>query len=318
MFCRSTLCRPRTLVALVPQLVLTSSLAALILLGSSTASRAQGAATGAGQPAIVIDFEVGPGVDPILGRKAADAVAVELEASGDFDIVPRQQMEDAVATRNGLQPPYTATTMRRMGEVLGARSVFSGRVVSAVLGRKATEPRVREARVTLQLRQLEVRTGDFINGTQVTEVTADELNDFDDDVLMNQSVDKAAYSSVRTIRLIIFPEGRVMHTKRNIEVSIGRRQGAAPGQRFSVMRDVANKLRGPFETTVTVQRVKVAEIVIIGIEDDQATARVVSGGSVGVRTNDIVRRIFAPGVPFTEPAFERSAEATGGARDRNR
>ncbi|HEX8235897.1 MAG TPA: hypothetical protein VF600_08070 [Abditibacteriaceae bacterium] len=319
MFCRSTLCRPRALFALVPQLVLTSSLAALTLMGSSTASQAQEIGTGAGQPAVVMDFEVAPGVDPILGRKAADAVAVEMEASGDFDVVPRQQMEDAVATRNGLQPPYTATTLRRLGEVMGARSVMSGRVVTAVLGRSARDPRVRETRVTLQLRQLEVRTGDFINGTQVTEVTADELNDFDDDVLMNQSLDKAAFSAVRTIRLIVFPEGRVMHTTTgSVELSLGRRNGLVPGQRFSVMRDVANKLRGPFETNVTVQRVKIAEIAITGTEDDISRARVVSGGSVGVRTNDIVRRIFAPGVPFTEPAFERSAEATGGASDRTR
>jgi hypothetical protein len=210
MFCRSTLCHPRAWFAQVPQLVLTSSLAALALIGAGPALQAQETSAGAGQPAVVLDFEVSPGVDPILGRKAADAVAVEMEASGDFDIVPRQQMEDAVATRNGLQPPYTAATLRRLGEVLGARSVFSGRVVSAVLGRKATDPRVRETRVTVQLRQLEVRTGDFINGTQVTEVTNDELNDFDDDVLMNQSLDKAAFAAVRTIRLIIFPEGRVM------------------------------------------------------------------------------------------------------------
>lgn len=319
MFCRSILCRPRAVFALVPQLVLTSSLAALALLGSGTASHAQEAATGAGQPAVVIDFEVAPGVDPILGRKAADAVAVEMEASGDFDVVSRQQMEDAVATRNGLQPPYTATTMRRLGEVLGARSVMSGRVVSAVMGRRAADPRVREARVTIQLRQLEVRTGDFINGTQVTEVTTDELNDFDDDVLINQSLDKAAFSAVRTIRLIIFPEGRVMHTTTSIiELSLGRRNGLVPGQRFSVMRDVANKLRGPSETNVSIQRVKIAEIVITGTDDNQSRASLVSGGSVGVRTNDIVRRIFAPGVPFTEPAFERSAEATGGVPARTR
>jgi hypothetical protein len=319
MFCRSTLCRPRALLALVPQLVLTSSLTALVLMGSSTASQAQETGTGAGQPAVVLDFDVAPDVDPILGRKAADAVAVEMEASGDFDVVPRQQVEDAVATRNGLQPPYIPTTMRRLGEVMGARSVMSGRVVSAVLGRSAADPRVRETRVTLQLRQLEVRTGDFINGTQVTEVTRDELNDFDDDVLMNQSLDKAAFSAVRTIRLIIFPEGRVMHTTTGaVELSLGRRNGLLTGQRFSVMRDVANKLRGPFETNVTIQRVKIAELEITQVENDQSRARVVSGGSVGVRTNDIVRRIFAPGVSFTEPAFERSTEATGGDRDRTR
>ena len=110
-----------------------------------------------------------------------------------------------------------------------------------------------------------------------------------------------------------------MHTTTaDIELSLGRRDGLVPGQRFSVMRDVANKLRGPSETNVTIQRVKIAELVITQIDDNHARARLVSGGSVGVRTNDIVRRIFAPGVPFTEPAFERSAEATGGTRDRTR
>jgi hypothetical protein len=110
-----------------------------------------------------------------------------------------------------------------------------------------------------------------------------------------------------------------MHTTTSIiELSLGRRNGLVSGQRFSVMRDVANKLRGPSETNVSIQRVKIAEIVITVTDDNQSQARLVSGGSVGVRTNDIVRRIFAPGVPFTEPAFERSAEATGGVSDRSR
>jgi hypothetical protein len=312
MFCRSTSGRTRAARALLSQLALVSSLAALALPVFHSPAQAQGA--GAGQRAVVLDFDVAPNIDPILGRKVADAVAVELEASGDFDVVPRQQMEEAVATQNGLLPPYTPTTQRRLGDVLGARSVFSGRIVSALLGRQAADTRVRISRVTIQLRQLEVRTGDFINGTQVTESTVDELNDIDDDILMNQSLDKAAYSAVRTIRLIIFPEGRVMHTTvEDVEISLGRRAGVAAGQRFSVMRDVANKLRGPSETNVSIQRVKVAEIEITSIDQDQARGRIVSGGSVGVRTNDIVRRIFAPGLPFSEPAFERF-QATGNTR----
>ena len=269
-------------------------------------AHAQDAGAGAGHPAVVLDFEIAPGVDPILGRKAADAAAVEMELSGDFSVVPRQQVEEAVATRNGLFPPYTPSTQRRLGEVLGARSVFTGRVVSATLGRSATDPRVREARVTLQLRQLETRTGDFINGTQVTESTTDELGETDDDTLLNQSIDKAAFSAVRTVRLIVYPEARVMHTtRRDVELSLGIRNGVRPGQRYSVMRDTANKLRGPDENLVTVQRVKVAELIVTSADNDQSRARIISGGSVGIRTNDIVRRIFAPGVPFTEPAFEQ-------------
>src|SRR5688572_28321948 len=42
---------------------------------------AQGITT---ERAIVLDFSVAPGIDPVLGRKAADALAVELQRSGEF------------------------------------------------------------------------------------------------------------------------------------------------------------------------------------------------------------------------------------------
>ncbi len=61
---------------------------------------------------------------------------------------------------------------------------------------------------------MEVRSGDFINGTQVTETTIDNLREVDDDLLMNQSLDKAAFSAVRTIRLIIFSGGHGLEHRR--------------------------------------------------------------------------------------------------------
>lgn len=275
------------------------------------------------QTAIVIDFDVAPGLDPILGRKAADAVAVEMEASGNFAITPRQTVEEAVASRPGLRGPYVPSTQRRLGESLGVQSVISGRVVAASVGSQVTRTQgrerqpittqVREARVQIQLRQMEVRSGDFVNGTQVTETTVDNLREVDDDVLMNQSLDKAAFSAVRTIRLIIFPEGTVLNIVGSdnsglggsIQLNIGFDRGVRPGQRFSVLRDVANKSRGANEANVFVERIKVAELLIVRIEPDQSIGTVVAGGSVGVRTGDKVRRIFASGTPFTEPSFER-------------
>lgn len=267
--------------------------------------------------AIVLDFEVGPGLDPILGRKAADAVAVEMEDAGEFQVVTRQTVEQRIALRNGLMPPYVPTTQRRLGAELGARSVITGSIRTVYIGpfqqvqsngKIITDPRVREARVQMQIRQLEVRSGDYINGTQVTETTTDELNEVDDDVLVNESIDKAAYSSVRAIRLIKFPEATVMNTTpKGLELNLGFRNGIRPGQRFSILRDSAIKTRGLNEATVTVERVKVAEMVIDSVDNDQSIGHVVSGGSVGVRTNDKARRIFAPGLPFTEPSFEQGS-----------
>ena len=298
--------------------------------GLAAPSRAQQGDIGqiATQTAVVLDFDVAPGLDPILGRKAADAVAVEMAASGNFTITPRQTVEEAVASRPGLRGPYVPSTQRRLGESLGVQSVISGRVVAASVGsqvtrtqgreRQAITTQMRAARVQIQLRQMEVRSGDFVNGTQVTETTVDELREVDDDVLMNQSLDKAAFSAVRTIRLIIFPEGTVLNIVGSdnsglggsIQLNIGFDRGVRPGQRFSVLRDVANKSRGANEANVFVERIKVAELLIVRIEPEQSIATVVAGGSVGVRTGDKVRRIFAPGTPFTEPSFERLEQPT--------
>ncbi len=77
-----------------------------------------------------------------------------------------------------------------------------------------------------------------------------------------------------------------------------------------MLRDVANKSRGANRANVFVERIKVAELIIIRIEANQSTGMVVAGGSVGVRTGDKIRRIFAPGTPFTEPSFERLEQPT--------
>ena len=119
------------------------------------------------QPSIVLDFSVAPGIDTIYGRKAADALAVELQKSGDYEIVPRQQVEQAIATLPGLAPPYTPATQGRLAQAVNATVVFSGQVTAAeIINRRA-------ARVTLEVRKLETLTTDYVNGTTVSESTSE-------------------------------------------------------------------------------------------------------------------------------------------------
>jgi len=273
--------------------------------------------------AVVLDFEVAPGLDPVLGRKAADAVAVEMKSSGDFDVVSRQRLEEIVATVPGLRPPYTAPTARRLGESLGANVVIIGRVVAADVSSQIapavpTTTRnaagsatfgtsvppgstVRTARVQMELRQLEVRTGDFTNGAQPQEITIDAFDELDDDVLIDQSIDKAAYNAVRQIRLYVPNEATILNnTATDVELNKGFRDGVRVGQRYSVMRDIYNTRRRINE------RIKVAEIVISRIDANQSTAILADGGAVGVRTGDKARRIFAEGIQFTEPRTDFS------------
>ncbi len=252
------------------------------LLASTLAPRLAQAQT-AVQRAAVLDFSTGTGLDPILGRKAADALAVELTRSGDYDIVTRQDLEAAVATQPGLRPPFNEATQARLAGVLNARSVFSGRVLRTIVNNN------RSARVVIEVRQLDALTGDYINGTQISEVTDEKLQQFDNDVLVDESINKAAFAAVRSMKQTTLPTGTVLNVaNEDIQLNIGTRNGTAQGQIYTVLRDELNKARN------IVERLKVAEVKITSAEDNQSTARVYRGGQAGVRTGDKVRQIFVP------------------------
>jgi hypothetical protein len=234
------------------------------------------------QPAIVLDFSVAPGLDTIYGRKAADALAVELQKSGDYEIVPRQQVEQAVATLPGLAPPYTPATQARLAQAVNANVVFSGRVTTA----EVTNRRV--ARVTLEVRKLETLTTDYVNGTTVSESTS-ELADVSSEVLVDQALNKAAATAVLKLKRSLPPSGTVLNTTVNdVELSVGSRIGAAVGQRYSVLRDIYNRSKD------RVERIKIGEVEIVKVEMDQSVARMVGDNPAGVRTEDKVRQIFVP------------------------
>jgi hypothetical protein len=250
------------------------------------------------QPAVVLDLAVAPGLDPILGRKAADALAVELQRSGDFEIVPRQTVEQAVTTQPGLAPPYNEATQGRLAQAVSARQVFSGRVLTAEVTNKRT------ARVTLEVRQLETITTDYINGTTVSESTG-QLGDASAEVLIDQSLNKAAATAVLRLKRNLPPAGKVMNTTvEDAELNVGARVGAAVGQRYSVLRDVYNRSKD------RVERIKIGEVQITRVEMDQSVARIVGNNPAGVRTGDYVRQIFVQAAYPTTPSGGASAPAS--------
>jgi hypothetical protein len=271
--------------------------AVVALNAGTTAAHAQILTPVSVQSAVVLDFDVVPGIDPVLGRKAADSVAVEMKSSGDFDVVPRQRVEELVATVPGLFAPYTPPTARRLGEAAGASVVITGRIVGATITRGLNN--VRTARVQLEMRQMDARTGDFINGAQPSAITIDQFQELDDDVLMDQSLDKAAYDGVRQMRLYIPAEVTITsNLGNNVELNRGLRDGVRTGQRYSVLRDHYNPARR------LVERIKIAEIRINNVDNFESNSIIVDGGSVGIRIGDKARRIYASGIPFTEPAAE--------------
>ena len=240
---------------------------------------------------VVLDFAASPGLDPLLGRKAADGLAVELQRSGDFEVVPRARVEEVVAQRAGLQPPFNDTAQILLAQAVNARSIFSGRVV-AVNVRNG-----REASVVIEARQLDAATGDFINGTQVSETSEQKLQSVANEILIDEALNKAVFSAVRQMRQTSLPQGNVLNTTtEDVELSIGSARGVARGQKYSVLRDVFNQAKRITERT------KIGEVTITRVESDQSVARLTAGGQQGVLTGDRVRRIFVPGSYPVSPA----------------
>lgn len=258
-------------------------LLALFAAFGAAPAQAQDAAT-PNQTVVVLDFAVADGLDPLLGRKAADALAVELQRSGEYTVVTRSQVEDAVGQQAGLQPPFNDTAQIRLAQTVGARSVFSGRIV----GIAVTPGRL--ARAGVEVTQLDSATGDYINGTQVFESTEQKLQPVANEILVDEALNKAAFSAARSIKQTNLPVGTVLNTTANdVELSIGARNGVANGQRYSVLRDVFNQGRQVTE------RLKIAELRITRTENDQSVAVLSAGGAAGVRTGDRIRKIFVPG-----------------------
>ncbi len=265
-----------------------------------------------GQTVVVLDFATPNGVDPLLGRKAADALAVELQRTGEYTVVTRQDLQKAVGQQAGLQPPFNDTAQVRLAQAVGASSVFSGEVanVNVVPGQSA--------RVRLIVRQLDQLTGDYINGTQNIESTEQKLTTVANEILVDEAINKAAFSAVRSMRQTALPTGAVLNTTRDdMELSIGTREGVSVGQRYTILRDVYNAARNVTE------RVKIGEVTIRRVEADQSTAVLSAGGPQGVRTGDRVRQIFvasqAPvstsnGTGSSSPVTAKPARVTSGDR----
>lgn len=235
------------------------------------------------QSVIVLDFATGPGLDPLLGRKAADGLAVELQRSGSYDVVPRQRIEQAVDQQAGLQPPYNNTAQIKLAETVNASSVFSGTItaVDLVPGKSA--------RVTLEVSQLDVITGDNINGTVVSEPTEQKLGTIDNEILIDEAINKSVFAAVRSMRQTTLPMGTVLNVGTNeFVVSIGADGGASVGQKYTLLRD---KYDAPRNLT---ERRKIGEIIITRVNANQSNARLYAGGGEGVKTGDRVRQIFNP------------------------
>lgn len=247
------------------------------------------------QTVVVLDFDVTGGLDPNIGRKAADALAVELQTSTannpvprqQVEVVPRQRVQQVLNETTALSPPYTDIIQLRLARATGASSVYSGRVLSArVAERKA-------ARVTIEIMQFDAAMGDFSNGSVVSQSAVDPAGLADNDLLLDEAINKAVYAALLDIKRKPYPIGTIqIVTRDQALMNLGSRNGVSRGQKYAILRDI---YRGRDATDRdVVERVKIAECVATRLDVDQASVVLTQGGAAGVKIGDKVRRIYVP------------------------
>ncbi len=231
-------------------------------------------------PAVAaLEFTVLPSIKAsgILGRNATDAVVLEMQRTGRFDVTPRTQLNQQLQEL-GLTPPLDNNGVVRLGQALGVDFVLTGDVTNV-----AFTENPRRARITVSARLIDVTSGEFANGAIETGYSNPPAPGFqpDDEALINQALTNAAFNAVRTINNYTLPEATVLLT-RSDEVTLNRgvRDGLQPGQEMIVVRGN--------------ERVGRLRVVTVNPTDSIAT---ITDPGKGIRPEDRARAIFQiPGI----------------------
>jgi hypothetical protein len=243
-----------------------------------------------------------------LGRKAADALAVELQRENQYEtvtsqkvqIVPRQRLGQIIDDNAGLVAPYTNVVQTRLGQIAGASRIYSGRIMSVLVSDH------RLARVTLEVRLLDVPTSTYINGSVVSQEAVSIDESMDNDLLIDQAINKAVYAALMDIKSKPLPLGTVQNvTVGEMFLNIGTRNGVLKGQRYAVIRPLY--LGRNSDSSDVVRSTRVAEVIVTKAELDQAIATIIAGGGAGVKTGDKVHLIYIPAIsPGKNPDLYRT------------
>ncbi|MGQ9455975.1 MAG: hypothetical protein ACUVRS_02495 [Armatimonadota bacterium] len=224
----------------------------------------------------VVDFVNESGVQgELLARLATDAVVVEMAKTNRYDVSITRAMIKAEMERLGIRPPLSALEIVRLGEALNADAMLEGYVKSVQLSGSGP---TRRAAVTLAVQMRDQASGEIINGAVQTGISSSRVGyEADDDSLIVEAVNNAAFLCVKTMVDYIIPEATVMMNIKEDHVMLNRgsRDGIKPGMRMIVLR------RGEIIGYVEVRRVS-------PIDSD---ARIIKA-TRGIQPEDKVRAIF--------------------------
>jgi len=250
----------------------------------------------------VVDFANESGVQgDMLARLATDAVVVEMSKTNRYDVtmITRSLIKTEMEKLD-LRPPLDKLGLVRLGEALNADAMLQGSIRSVQLaGSGAT----RRASATLVIQMIDQSSGEIINGAVQTGTSAARVGyTADDDALITEAINSAAFLCVKTMVDYIIPEATVMMNIGNDQIMLnkGVRDGLKPGMQMIVLR--AKEIIGYIE--------------VRSVDASDAIAKVIKSMR-GIQPEDKVRAIFQ--MPMATSALKSEplpsgAPTRGGAK----
>src|SRR5690606_16923203 len=112
---------------------------------------------------------------------------------------------------------------------------------------------------------LDVPTSTYINGAVVSQEAVSIDESMDNDLLIDQAINKAVYAALMAVQAKPLPLGTVQNvTVGEMFLNIGTRNGVLKGQRYAVIRPLY--LGRDAESRDVVRSTRVAEVVILKAE----------------------------------------------------
>lgn len=247
--------------------------ALLTLLAGGPRAQAQ-ALTRSAQPLwAILDFENRSGYGGAeVGRTASDAFVVELGKSNKYDVLSRQETQKGLAD-TGQTVPLDVIGLQRLGRALGADAVATGEVAAISFSNNP-----RQATASVIIRVTDTRTGELVNGALAQGTSNPRaVSSTDDDELVNQAINNAAFAAVRQVVQFNLPKATVLINRDQDSVLLnkGTRDGISDGLNMVVTRNGT----------------EVGRIRVSNASADQSDA-VVTNRGLGIQPQDLATAIY--------------------------
>jgi hypothetical protein len=212
----------------------------------------------------------------LLGRRAADQLAVDLGATGAWRVVDRAQTDRAAAQRD-LQPPYAVGYLQQIGHALGGDLIVAGAVQKVEV-----DPRLGAVRVGLLVEMVDQVAGQAVLAVLHTGTVRRNAREPEPtDVLVGKALALASAEAAKASAVGVGLLGTVTEPGdgKTIKVSLAAEAAAQTGQRLLVYRGV---VEGDQKTPGKL----IATAMITEVAGESCRARVLSSAG-DIHTGDL-------------------------------